>query len=209
MHWVFMSSIVFCNLKFLLGSCLCIILFGWGFTFLCWEFLNCFICFKCVRHWTHWNIFMMVTSKSFSDNYCVCVISVLGSIVCLFLVKFRFFWSCYDKWPLIKTWKFWILYCKTLDLIYNVRFSRSPLTLLLWERGGAASLGPGGWGSPSPPLGLGWHILRERVEAQVSRWGLTNVTLADRGMGSFPFPLLSLWGEMAFSHWPAVKALSG
>ena len=52
-----------------------------------------FICFKCVCHWTHWSIFMMVVSKSFSDNYSVSVILVLGSIVCLFLVKFRFFWS--------------------------------------------------------------------------------------------------------------------
>ena len=125
----------FCNLKFLLASCLRIVLFDWAFIFLCWEFLNCFICFQCVLHGTHWNIFMMVTSKSFSDNYCVCVISVLGSIVCLFLVKFIFFWSCYDKWPLIKTWKFWILCCKTLDLIHNLRFSRFSLTLLLSERG--------------------------------------------------------------------------
>lgn len=152
-RWVFISVIVFCNLKFLLASCLCNVLFDWGFIFLCWEFLNCFICFKCVLHWTHRNVFMMVTSKSFSDNYCVCVISVLGSIVCFFLVKFIFFWSCYDKW------KFWILCCKTLDLTHNLCFSRLPLTLLLSGRGGAASFLPGGCGSPSPPLGLHWHLL--------------------------------------------------
>lgn len=68
------------------------------------SFSSCFIASSLFSLNTLKQFYDGYLQKSFSANCCVCVISVLGSIVCLFLVKFIFFY-CYDKWPLIKTLK--------------------------------------------------------------------------------------------------------
>ena len=108
-----------------------------------------------------WSIFIMAALKSFLDNSSMCVISMLVSVDCLFLLNLRCSW--FFVW--------WVIFCCILGVWGIMRpwilnqcflFSESALRLLRCKNGGMASLLSGRGGSQGFPLTIHWYWGRSR-----------------------------------------------
>lgn len=88
---------------------------------------------------TYQSIFVILGLKSCSDNSSICVILVLVSIDCHFLIKLIFFWFLLFQVIFKHTCRFGILCCETLDLSQILCFTRPPFKLGWWGEVGATS----------------------------------------------------------------------